>query len=171
MSIEFKLIAWAAVLVGLIGGGAIWHHAIYEDGDVAGSTRVQALWNTDTQIRDQEWATAQAKAIAAQKAQDAVVQQAQVDHAKLQADNARLSHSLADSVRNLESAFLRLNTVPGAMGHPGEPAGDRTDAGSDPELADSVGRVDAAFKEETDGALVNFANLTAILAIAPKAIP
>lgn len=50
MSFEFKAILAAILLAVLVGLGWYAHHAVYEEGVVAGSAKVQKQWDDATQL-------------------------------------------------------------------------------------------------------------------------
>lgn len=167
MSLEVKLIALLVFLAALAGGGVYLHHLIYEAGDTAGATRIQSLWDADTRARDLELQAAQAKNIADQKAHDAIVAQAQVDHEKLVVDNQAATAALLDRVRDLE-ATLRLGPVPGAVEDSTQSGGAAPVPGSDAELADTIRRFNEAVKSTAEAGFHDSAELAGIYAIAPK---
>lgn len=160
-ALEIKLIAYALLALILFGGSA-WVGAHFT------AKHYQAVIAANTAAQTQALLQAQQRVIDAQNAQKAAETAAENAHALMvQADTASRTATLG-SVRNLEAA---LHLVPAAVANPGQPLPAPAVPTSDPGLADSVGRLNAAIATAIGACQHDSEELAAILSLEPKVTP
>lgn len=169
MSLEAKLIAYgvSALIFILLVGWAV--HAV-------DSWHYDSLSLADTKARDLVVQQQQQRVIDAQTAQKKAEDDATTVRQKLDATNTVARDAALDSLHNVQSAVHTL-AVRASVANPGAVQGRSADPAGDRELADQIGRLDAAAQGVDDAvgkaisaAQHDSANYTSILSIEPKTV-
>jgi hypothetical protein len=158
-ALEIRLIAYAILALGLIGGSAWAGHKLT-------AMHYEALIARDKAAQDKALQSAQQRVIDAQAAQAVAEHKAESDHEVLVQADTTSRNAILGSVRSLETA-LHLGSLSASLGTPGKPGGTTPVPGSTDGLEDLVERVNAATERAVSACQHDSSELASVLEIAP----